>query len=778
VYTGKVLHAQGGDPIPFAYVSAESESVQTITDDTGTFQLKLTNGQHKIRIRCLGFQEYSQTISTSQAMDTFYLRVNSLKLPRVDVVAQQKSPVSSTTHISQNSIEHLQAISVYDALQLLPGNLHTNPKAIKDPTYASIRAIGANYSSSLGTAVMLDGVRMDNNATMQHLNLNTQNEQSQYLKTPPANVGTGMDLRQLSTDHIASIDIIKGIPSVEYGDLTTGAILITTKAGVSPWRARLKSTGYTRLAAIDKGFLVNGKRGAMNISLDYAQNHADLRSPFDTYKRLTGQLSYSNQFLSMSRPLLFNVRLRTYQSLDDNRTDPDTMLPEEAWSLEQKGFSANVYGNWQLDGKVISHIKYQFSAALDQEQSYLNRYISSEVKAINLSRQPGLNEGLFLPAEFLGEAWIDGLPVRYQGQLSMFQTKQLPIGGKHQLMAGVDYKHSENKGDGKKYAPYPINKSFQRPRNFSDIPALRTLSLYAEESLQVPVKGSTFYLTMGIRGNNMQADGLFKNAPGWHFEPRFNGALTVFNHPHRHFSYLNFRAGMGQHSQTPPLAFLYPAPTYVDLVSLMHYSNNADARTVLFTTHILDETRSLKPASNLKKEIGVDFTVYGIHSQITYYQEELKNGYSQETDYTWLSYRKYDTSGIDTDSKPDPAQLPYSTKYHLARKGQVNNKNRLEKTGIEYRIDFGRIHPIYTDIIVDGAWKKTLQYKYINEYAPSVVSTRQIEAIGHYHDQLQNTLQLSQFSSKLHVVTHVPQLRWVFSGSFQFIWIDKMISQF
>ncbi|MBI9065486.1 MAG: TonB-dependent receptor, partial [Marinilabiliaceae bacterium] len=249
-------------------------------------------------------------------------------------------------------------------------------------------------------------------------------------------------------------------------------------------------------------------------------------------------------------------------------------------------------------------------------------------------------------------------------------------------------------------------------------------------------------------------------------------------HPHRHFSYLNFRAGVGQHSQMPPLAFLYPAPTYVDLVSLMHYSNNADARTVLFTTHILDDTKSLKPASNLKKEVGVDFTVYGIHTQITFYQEELKNAFSQEIDYTWLNYKKYDTNGIATDSKPDPAQLPYHTTYYLAPKGQVNNKNRLEKTGIEYRIDFGRIHPIYTDIIVDGAWKKTLQYKYINEYAPAVVSTNQIEAIGHYHDQLHSTLQLSQFSSKLHLVTHVPQLRWVFSGSFQFIWIDKRISQF
>ncbi|TAJ09220.1 hypothetical protein DMA11_20470 [Marinilabiliaceae bacterium JC017] len=779
-YTGKVLQTDSDESIPFAYVTVNGGDWGTITNETGQFNLELPAGRYIINIACLGYEELHQEIEVTNKWETntFHLKISSLKLPNIDVIAQQKSPVSSTTYISQNAIEHLQTNSVSDLLQLLPGNLHNQQAYLKKPTYASIRDVNTNYSSSLGTTILLDGMQMDNNATMQHFTLSTINIHEQRKHTPPASTGLGLDLRQLSTDNIASIEVIKGIPSVEYGGLTTGAIVITTKAGLSPWRARFKSTGNTRLASLEKGFLVRKKQGAMNINLDYAQNHADLRSPFDAYKRLSSGLSYSDLFFSRAKPLMFNARFRLYRSMDDNRTDPDTMKPEEVWSLEQKGASANIYGNWNISGKYISRIKYQFTAAYDQEQSYSKRYISSEIKALSLSREPGLNTGIFLPSEFIGEEWIDGLPVRYQGQISVNQIKKIASNGQHKLMAGVEYKHSQNKGDGKRYAPYPVDKTFIRPNKFSAIPAIRNLAFYAEESLKLPVKEATVYLTAGARWTNMQADGLFKSQLGWHLEPRLNSAITLLNQQHRHFSYLNLRAGIGQHYKAPPLAFLYPSPTYIDLVSLMHYSNNPEARTVLFTTYILTETPQLNPAANLKKEVGIDFTLYGIHTQLTFYKEVLKNGFATELDYTWLSNKKYDTSGVDAATKPDPEQLPFSTEYNLAARTVMNNKNKLKKTGMEYRIDFGHIRPIYTNILVDGAWKQTLNYYYINEFTPESVLSSQKKTIGLYQNQLNNTLKFSQFSSKLYLVTHVPQLRWVFSGSFQFIWNHKKINEY
>jgi hypothetical protein len=83
--------------------------------------------------------------------------------------------------------------------------------------------------NSLGTAVIMDGAALSNNANMQLLSATMQGEN--------ANVGVGatpaagVDLRGISTDNIESVEVIRGIPSAQYGDLTSGAVIIKTKAG-------------------------------------------------------------------------------------------------------------------------------------------------------------------------------------------------------------------------------------------------------------------------------------------------------------------------------------------------------------------------------------------------------------------------------------------------------------------------------------------------------------------------------------------------------------------
>ena len=45
---------------------------------------------------------------------------------------------------------------------------------------------------------------------------------------------SGVDMRQISTDNIESVEVIRGIASAEYGDITSGAVLVNTKAGRAP----------------------------------------------------------------------------------------------------------------------------------------------------------------------------------------------------------------------------------------------------------------------------------------------------------------------------------------------------------------------------------------------------------------------------------------------------------------------------------------------------------------------------------------------------------------
>ncbi|EXY31053.1 tonB-dependent Receptor Plug domain protein, partial [Bacteroides fragilis str. 3397 T10] len=73
----------------------------------------------------------------------------------------------------------------------------------------------------------MDGVPMSNNGTL-----------SQGGFSSTAFVGT--DLRQISADDIESVEVIRGIPSAEYGDLTSGLVVVHSKIGQTPWQIKGK----------------------------------------------------------------------------------------------------------------------------------------------------------------------------------------------------------------------------------------------------------------------------------------------------------------------------------------------------------------------------------------------------------------------------------------------------------------------------------------------------------------------------------------------------------
>ena len=82
----------------------------------------------------------------------------------------------------------------------------------------------------------------------------------------------GTDVRSISTENIESIQIVRGIPSVEYGDLTSGAVIINTKAGREPLRVKAKANPNIYQVSMGTGFELGKKKGALNVSADYAYN--------------------------------------------------------------------------------------------------------------------------------------------------------------------------------------------------------------------------------------------------------------------------------------------------------------------------------------------------------------------------------------------------------------------------------------------------------------------------------------------------------------------------
>ena len=149
-------------------------------------------------------------------------------------------------------MRHLQPSSFTDLMSLLPGGV------TKDPEMGSVNRIDLRSASgmtqnddyataALGTAFVVDGVRLNTDADMQI--------------TPDANrtsrisTGKGVDMRSLSTDDIESVEIVRGIPSVEYGELTSGLVSIKRKSEPDVSKPVLKPTLRASFSMLAKALI-------------------------------------------------------------------------------------------------------------------------------------------------------------------------------------------------------------------------------------------------------------------------------------------------------------------------------------------------------------------------------------------------------------------------------------------------------------------------------------------------------------------------------------------
>ena len=63
--------------------------------------------------------------------------------------------------------------------------------------------------------------------------------------------------------------MLRGIPSVIYGNLTSGIVKITNKSGYTRWKSRFKADGYSKLFALSKGFEDKDNGLKINTGINY-----------------------------------------------------------------------------------------------------------------------------------------------------------------------------------------------------------------------------------------------------------------------------------------------------------------------------------------------------------------------------------------------------------------------------------------------------------------------------------------------------------------------------
>lgn len=220
ITSGLVLEDVTNKPVIGAAIMFErGKNVLAITDMNGRFQAKDIQGK-SIRISYTGFKPL---VVKAQNNATYYLVADTNALAEVVVTAQESSGLAAASIIGKQAMEHLQPSSFSDLLELLPGGRSYDPM-LNTPNSIRLREAtpygSTNYgTSSLGTSFVVDGVPVSNNANKQYMAGAWDAKVTNRTFT-----NQGIDMRTISTDDIEKVEVVRGIPSVEYGDLTSGLI--------------------------------------------------------------------------------------------------------------------------------------------------------------------------------------------------------------------------------------------------------------------------------------------------------------------------------------------------------------------------------------------------------------------------------------------------------------------------------------------------------------------------------------------------------------------------
>lgn len=793
--SGKVTDAASGEPVYMAYVVAKDLGLWAVTDADGAFLLKdLPAGQISLEVSFLGYEDWQKKLTLSGDLTGLAVKLNalSLSLSEVVVTAVEGGEISSTSKISAQTIEHVQPSSLKDVMQLLPGSITANP-SLTSTNQLSIRDIGNTASNIAGTALILDGASVSNDSNMQMLSSGTaMNSESQNVAST---AGGGVDARQVATDNIESVEVIRGIPSVVYGDLTSGAVVVKTKAGASPWSVRLKSDPQLKQVVVGKGFKLPEGRGAVNFDTDFANALGDVRTPSSAYRRFNLQTGWSNTF---NKVFTINTRLQAHYSNASDRSDPDLVLDELSQSRDM-GVRLNVNGRWMLHRPWITEVEYLLAGSIAQQYSRQRKYQGSAgYTPSTTSMQEGESVGFFTQPQYYSDVVVNGIPVDVQARLTArLFGKYGRVSNK--VLAGGEWKLQGNKGPGKTFdvtmPPSPGSAAAYRERSFSDIPFLNRLTAYAEDDLSLPLGPTVLELRTGLRANLILAESIATDNFSC-LEPRINVKYHLIR-KNTGFRALSVRAGRGLSCKMPSMIYLYPEPAYKDLVSFSYNDFDANNYGLAVITTARAETANpeLRLQKSLNTEFGLEFDSGTVSGSIVWYDERMTDGYGFTTEFLPVEYRRYgyswaggSPSQTTLPSGASPvysngsvssagSDLPYiSDTTFIARSVPSNNISN-HKRGLEFTLEFPTIKAINTTVSVSGAWQQMelrsggltsrlyggLQngrsYPYVGIYAGSSTSSN-----GSIRERL---------NTNVRFVTHIPRIAMVFTLTAQMVFNES-----
>ena len=792
---GRVTDEETQKPIEFASILMKENGLWAITGADGSFHIKnIPAGKVVLTIQCLGYA--TRQIALDINKDIPRLRINlkqeNLKLDEVTVTAKRKDNESTTSYtIDRAALDQQQLLNVSDIATLLPGGKTVNATLMSDNRMALRSGSQEKGSPSFGTAIEVDGMRLDNNAT--------------------AGETAGASTRTISSSNIESIEIVTGIPSVEYGDLSNGVVKVNTRKGKSPFIVEGKLNQHTQQIALNKGFDLGSRSGVLNASFEHARSFSNAASPHTAYQRNILSLNYMNIFMRETTPLTLNIGLTGNIGGYNAEADPDNELDDYSKSRDNN-LRAHFELNWLLNKKWITNLSLRGSLSTADRKSEDYTHTNSATTLANLH---AMEEGYFIATNYdsnpnapiiLGptgywhvKQFNDSKPINGSLRLKADWTRRFDK-MMSRLMLGAEYTGSRNNGQGSYYDDLRYAPTWREYR-YDDLPALNNIALYAEEKVSIPTsKLSTLEITAGLRDDITIINGSEYGTVS-SLSPRFNGRYTFWkNRRKRVVSELVLHAGWGKSVKLPSFQVLYPSPSYYDIEVFRSPStaNNTTVSAWYTRPSKALYNPDLKWQYTNQTDIGIEMNIKGTSVSLSAFHHRTYNPYMATTEYTPFSYyytpvsalegltiptdgRTYTidpTTGTVTVSSADgsSAVVPNNERRFYLSNTRYINASPLDRYGLEWIIDFKQFKALNTSLRFDGNYyyykseDETLFASMHNSNTKMTGTGEPYQYIGWYRgtngtSTAQTSIANGAISKTLNlnttITTHIPKIRLI-----------------
>ncbi|WP_196885449.1 TonB-dependent receptor domain-containing protein [Aureivirga sp. CE67] len=770
-FRGKVLDNETKQPLRDVLVKDQGSLRWTVTNENGYFEFPVKVYPITFKFHLLGKVDVIKTYKSLPKENIIYLKEDNLKIDEVVVTAKRsKKSTGSNIVLEKQAIELVQAQSLADVMQLIPGksisesNLHerqilTLRTAIFDEGQANNtdKGLGASnnpylINNSFGVGYVIDGVPINNNVSL-------SGGRGSYLgifnnATANNSVGMGLDLKNLSLENIESIDIVQGISSAKYGDHNTGLIKINKAHGHTPFRFSSTLRGGSIGASLSKGVSLGENTGFLNLGLDYLKSDSDPRNSISNFDRINFSSSWFKQekgkyrnTLSFSYGQHLNADNSVANSISDRRKKVDNN--RFRISNNHKRYYKNSFVN-ELEALV----------SLDYS---INKTFNSVRK--NNGGEPVLNsytegtyEATYTPVAFRAHENIENKPFSFFTKIeaskvfSLNETKfKISLGGTF----GIDKNFGRgnfNEADQKLLGNSSSSGgSAFRNVNFNDIvPADKKISTYLTTNIKSTLFGKLWASELGLRYDNYNKIGTFS--------PRFNTTLKFNNQ-------FKARFGFGLFAKSPALQTLFPGEVYYDYV-LADYRTNQYSFALAHTFVREYENPDIKPSKTIKYETGFDYNHEYFHASVTGYFNKQYDGFTNQSTFEIAELPVYEYTFYE-DRKPDYVQT--GTTPTVLRYSKPTNALNSKNLGLELLIGTRKIKAINTRFSLSGSYRYTNTFSDLDGYVFSEESDS--EAFIGVHKATPNTYET--INSSITATHHISSIGLVITLTAEQFWMSN-----